>query len=115
MNKFFVTYEIVSPESAENGEACERGFMMPGDWRIKLEPHVYGEAASKVRNDCALDLRSAVGLVDAGCEDCGQWFTEIDSRFDYEAGNDELRSLHPPDNITSASYGRLKRLLKCHL
>ena len=34
---FRVTYEIVTPESAEYGEAEETGFVMPGEWRTDIE------------------------------------------------------------------------------
>lgn len=104
MPKFHVTYEIVTPESAEHGDAAERGFVTPGGWRHEIN--------STDINDPGLDLdlRSAVNLI--GCvENSGSWFTETDGRDDYRTGANERRSLHPPRNITPASYARLARLL----
>ena len=98
---FHVTYEIVSQESAEHGEAESRGYVMPGEWHHENE----------TGDNCGLSLRDAVSLV--GClEDSGSWFTEIDSREDYATGDHERRSLHPPRTISAASYDRLKRLLR---
>lgn len=99
MPRFHVTYEVVTYESAENGEAEERGFCSPGGWH-------HDDAAP-------LSLRDAVSLV--GCvEDSGSWFTETDGRTNYRTGAVETRSLHPPRNITAASYARLARLLRAY-
>lgn len=96
MVKFYVTYEIVTEESAEHGDCAERGFVTPGQWK--------GPEAE------AMTLREAVNLI--GCtENSGRWFTETDGRQDYITGACESRSLHPPENITPASYDRLARLL----
>ena len=104
--QFHVTYEIVTPESAEQGDAAERGFAMPHGWQFELESMTPADVEA-----CALDLRSAVNMI--GCvEDCGRWFAETDGRQNYRTGADTRYSLHPPRNITGASYGRLKRLLK---
>ncbi len=111
MQKFHVTYEIVTPESAEHGDAAERGFVLPGGWHEELPAHVFGEEAGKIKDECGLSLREAVDLVSL-VEDSGHCFTEIDERQNYNTGESEIRSLHPPENITPASYGRLRRLLK---
>ena len=57
---------------------------------------------SSARNAMALAWPSA---------DCGRWFAESDGREDYRTGAVELRAIHPPVNISAASYGRLRRLL----
>lgn len=96
---FSVTYDIVTPESAEHGDAAERGWVHPGGW------HSMADDPSK------MSLREAIDLV--GClQDVGGWFVETDGRVDYRTGAEETRSLHPPRNITPASYGRLQRVLK---
>lgn len=98
MAKFHVTYEIVTPESVENGEAEEGGFVQPGGWHTE--------------DSEGMSLREAVDLVDAGVmEDAGSWFVEVDVRVDYRTAAEERRSLHPPRNITPSSYARLRRLL----
>lgn len=101
MTKFRVTYDIVTPESAEDGDFAEIGFVLPGSWHVSVADTA----------DVEMDLRSALDLI--GCvEDSGSWFTETDDgRVNYQTGAVERRSLHPPRNITASSYDRLKRLL----
>jgi hypothetical protein len=106
MPKFRVTYEIVTPESAEQSDVEEHGFMQPGGWHIPIE-----QAMAAKDEDFSMSLREALNLCDPQ-EDCGQWFCERDDRHDYVSGEDERRSLHPPINISDASYKRIKRLLK---
>ena len=94
---FRVTYEIVTHESAEHGEAAERGFMAPGQWRDESEP-------------TQMTLREALRLASPDC-DCGRWFAESDGREDYATGDVETRSIHPPRSITPASYARVARVI----
>ena len=104
--QFYITYEIVTPESAEHGDAAERGYAMPGGWQFELSAMTPDDVKA-----CALDLRSAVNMV--GCtEDSGCWFSEVDGRQNYRTGAETRFDLHPPHNITGASYARIKRLLK---
>lgn len=99
--RFRVTYEIVTPESAEEGEFAETGFMLPGEWTLSLD---------EAKTECVdMDLRDAMRLAYPD-EDCGRWFSESDGREDYQTGARETRSIHPPGNITAASYRRLRRL-----
>jgi hypothetical protein len=87
--KFNVTYEIVTPESAENGDFEETGFELKD-----------------------ATLREAVGIVGRrSCEDSGRWFTQADGSTDYRTGANTRYSLHPPDSITASSYARLRRIL----
>lgn len=102
---FRVTYEIVTPESAEYGDAAERGFVMPGEWRDDIET-----AMTQPRDAYDMTLREAIGLAYPQ-EDCGRWWTESDGRQDYRTGAVETRSIHPPENITAASYARVSRLM----
>ncbi len=101
MRKMFrVTYDIVTPESAEHGDTAENGFVYAGLGAFPLE-------------QCDLPpemtLRDALQLASPQ-EDSGSWFSEADGRDDYVTGANETRSIHPPANITAASYGRLRRL-----
>jgi hypothetical protein len=104
MTKFHVTFEVVTPESAEHGDAESRGYVYAGGWEDDLslvdDPNLY-----------AMDLRNALRLM-GGCEDCGTWFTEHDGRVNYRTGAETRYSLHPPQNITGASYRRVARLLR---
>jgi hypothetical protein len=101
---FRVTYEIVTPESAEHGDAEERGFIEPGEWRTPIEE------AMRQPDDFTMTLREAMRLCDPQ-EDSGRWWSECDGRQDYQTGAYEIRSLHPPEGITAASYARVTRLL----
>ena len=87
---FSVTYEIVTPESAEHGEADEIGYLDEG-----------------------LTLREAMRLASPS-ENCGRWWAETgEGRQDYRTGAVETRSIHPPRNITPSSYARVSRVLGC--
>jgi len=108
--QFFVTYEIVTPESAENGEAAEGGFAMPGGWQYELPADCCGAAAGAFKAQHALDLRSAVGMM-GSVEDSGLWFSETEGRVDYQDGSETRYSLHCPESITASSYRRIARLL----
>ena len=104
MPKFFVTYDIVTHESAARGDAAEHGFIARdarGVHRMENRP-------------ASMRLRQALYLISCAVEDSGSWFTETDGRTDYRTGDVETRSLHPPRNITPASYDRLARLLRAY-
>ena len=102
--RFTVTYDIVTPESAEDGDVAEAGWAAPGGWKFDVDdtgPH-------------ALSLREALdtaGGYRGGFYDSGRWFDKIDSDTDYRTGAETRYSLHPPENITPASYARLRRYL----
>jgi hypothetical protein len=92
MVRFAVTYDVITPESAENGDYEESGFI-----------------------DEACSLREAFDLCGRFfTQDSGSWFTNDEyghgTRAYYEQGREEVRSLHPPRSITPASYERLRRL-----
>lgn len=109
--QFHVTYEIITAESAEHADAEERGFVLPGWNRIELPANVCGPEAGAVKAQCGVTLRQACGLIGL-VEDSGHWFTEIDGTKHFGTGDLTIQSLHPPRNITGASYGRIRRLLK---
>jgi len=103
---FSITYEIMTPESAEQGDAEERGFY--------LEGLSFGEAMAEIRS---------LGLRGAHCEadscpisiDCPpRWFSFPEAHKDYSTGAMTSYALHIPDHITPASRIRLARLLGCY-
>lgn len=104
MSGFRVTYDIVSPESAANGDVSDRGYISPGGMHVNVE-------TDEDRAAVEMSLREALNYCTPQ-EDCGSWFTEVDGRDDYSTGENETRSLHPPESITAASYRRLRRLFK---
>ena len=102
MPKFDITYEIVTEESAEHGDAEERGFISED-----------------------VGLRTAVsdlGWPSQGFEPSEypgngfRWITAClmnDGTHDfYVLGHQESRSLHIPDNVTNASRARILRLVE---
>lgn len=95
--RFRVTYDSVTPESAEQGETDSQGYMSPGNWQHD--------------DPSEMTLREAKRLVQGGLEDCGRWFTTIDADHDYRTGAQETRSIHPPKGITQSSYRRLSNVL----
>lgn len=101
---FRVTYEIVTEESAREGDASERGYIGPGGMHVDV-------STDEDRASVSMELREALNYCHPQ-ENCGSWFTECDAREDYATGDSETRSLHPPENITGASYRRLCRLFR---
>jgi hypothetical protein len=102
MPKYFrVTYNIVTPESAEQGDFAECGFVLPGGWHTSADTD--DETCMTLRE--AMNLCSPQSNSGAGC-----WMEE-DSRTDYHTSAEERRSIHPPRDITAASYARVTKLL----
>jgi hypothetical protein len=96
MKGFSVCYEIVTPESAEDGEAAATGFF--------LEDVSLRDALAAVRA-----LTPSSDPFDA--EDARLWYTEIDPDRNWRTGEEETRSLHLPRNLTSSTRRRIARLL----
>lgn len=111
--RFNVTYDIVTPESAEHGDTAERGFIDADGRQIELPDDCCGEPAGKIKQECAMTLREALQHA-GGFErsDDGFSYYEADGRMDYYSGAEERRALHLPGNVTAASVGRIARLLK---
>lgn len=105
-SRFRVTYDIVTPESAENGDTAENGFVLPGGYHVDV-----ATAIADTEGDYEMDLRTALNYV-CPQENSGRWFTECDGRENYRTGEHETRSLHPPRSITASSYRRLCKLFK---
>lgn len=104
--RFKVTYDIVTPESAERGDIESAGFIGAD-----------GLPAAMLNSERppAMTLAQAARLIDSSClEDSGFWFSEADGRQNYRTGAVERRSIHPPENCTAASYERLRRLFSVH-
>jgi hypothetical protein len=99
---FCVTYDIVTPESAEVGDVAESGYYSRGGWKHD-NPSEW----------TLQEIVSEFGL--NSCEDCGNWFATIDPSIDYRTGVETSYSVHPPDGITRASYARLTRILAYRL
>ncbi len=111
---FRITYEIITPESVEVGDAEERGFVEPRfDCLVPIE-----EAMNETdwpKSSLLWTLQHAeLFLGRHSMEDCGRWFSSIDSPEDYQTGAQTRYSLHPDDSITPSSYARLARIFVYH-
>jgi hypothetical protein len=109
--RFRVTYDVVSPESAEQGDTCDSGFAHPRGWKFPAnDPGPHEMTLREAIEVCGFYPRArAAGM--GGFEDSGSWFSTIDPDQNYQTGEDTRYSIHPPKNITAASYRRLARYL----
>lgn len=111
--RFHVTYEIVTPESAEQCDAAERGFLHGDGWREMLPDHVCGDAAGTIKQACSMRLRQAIELI--GCLESGSdgfSYYEVDGTTNYRTGAETRLAFHLPDTATPSSVARVARLLK---
>jgi hypothetical protein len=103
MEKFNVTYEIMTEESAEYGDADERGFIAEG---VNLR-----DAIEAVRQTRTCHVDSALAIEPSECPgNSFRWIT-INNGMEYLTGAYESRSLHIPDAVTPSSRKRILRLL----
>jgi hypothetical protein len=99
MNKFSVTYDIITPESAEQGDYAESGYVLDN---VSLRDALH---------------EFTTGCCEANCHPFSvtsppRWFTYYDGATDDETGATENRSLHLPHNITPSSALRIARLVE---
>lgn len=97
-NTFSVTYEIVTPQSAEHGEAEATGF--------ELEAGTLREAWDIVRWGGASAIEANEYPMMAP-----RWVTYYGAETSYVDGAEKSYSVHFPANITPASARRVARLL----
>ena len=95
---FSVTFEIVTEESAADGEAEERGFICE---RVGLREALKELFATRTNLvDSCQGLDTSIGIL-----------TMVNG-MEFETGAYESRSLHMPRNVTGATYGRIARLAR---
>lgn len=104
MLKFNVTYEIVTPESAEHGDAAECGFVSEDVSLRDALDDLQGEGCHVEANEYPVSAPSWVTAYD----------TNDGTASFYEDGEHESRSLHFPDTMTASSKLRVCRLLNCY-
>ena len=100
---FHVTYDIVTEESAEQGDTAENGYVHANGMKDSID---------RVDNaaDYAMDLRTALRHCTPQW-DSGTWFDQESQVEDYATNDHVSYSLHPPRGVTPSSYARLRRLL----
>ena len=94
---FNVTYEIITKDSSEQGEAEEMGFIAEN---VKLR-----EAIENVLETRTSHCEGVHGV------DVGDSWATIYNGIEFTTGAYENRSIHYPENITGASIGRIAKLL----
>lgn len=104
MSGFSITYEIVTPESAEDGDNAESGFL--------VEDVTFRDAMDELRwyRGAYVEADSYAG----GRPHRPRWFTFYNADEDYSTGAVTNYSLHLPERITDASRMRIARLLGCY-
>lgn len=100
---FDVTYEIVTQESAEQGDAEERGYIGQA---LTLRA-----AIDEVRSTrtSAVD---GVSYIHADSPDDTYRTIVIGNGMEFETGAQEARSLHIPREVSVYSYARILRLVR---
>lgn len=97
-----ITYEIITPESAEDGDAergweNEEGVVMEADEDDIAEAGVYASGETRAYADAAVDFLENAGVTEysssPGTGDDGGWYTEYGDQ-DMHTGNYENHSYH---------------------
>jgi hypothetical protein len=98
--RFSVTFEIVTQESAEDGE---RGFI---EQDATLRDAI--EAVNRTRTNRV----DGVECIEADSHPCvrPRWITIVNG-MEFETGANESRALHIPDTVTASSARRIARLV----
>lgn len=106
MTGFNVTYEIVTPESAEDGEAAELGFIAEGVTLREALEFVSETRTSHVGGVHAIEANEYPVRAP-------RWIT-VSNGMEFMTGAYESRALHFPDSVTGASRRRVARLMGCY-
>ena len=114
MNLFTITYDIVTPQSAIDGEVEASGYLFANGEHCNMTDASDAQAAD-ARRDAAMTLRQAIALI-GFVSDAGHSlsFYETDGNTDYRTGEHEQRALHLPHNTTASSRARVRRVLSAH-
>jgi len=97
-NQFAVTFEIVTPESAEHRDADEIGYVCENETLREAAKHI-GESAHEADSSPFSRMNPP------------RWLTHYKWNEDYATGAEESRTLHIPRGITPSSAMRIARLL----
>lgn len=109
---WWITYEIVTYESAEYGDAEERGFIDKQYTQWPLE--VCGDEAATLKDEC-IHTGTLRDIVDAarryGCRfhPDADWAYSIDPKQDYRTGEFTTYALHLPRNLSARNVDRIFR------
>lgn len=100
--RFSVSFDIVTPESAEHGDAAERGFICEG---ATLRNALADVQATR-------DACSSVECIECDSAPCDRprWVT-VSNGPSYRTGESESRALHIPATVSRSSARRIARLV----
>lgn len=92
--RILITYEIVTPESAEQGDAEERGWI--DEDGVSMKPDKYDTQDGITAVDKAIKFLKDEGVTEASSSrfDKGTWYTNYEYDEDYSTGATESRSYH---------------------
>jgi hypothetical protein len=103
MAKFSVSYEIVTEESAEAGDADERGFISEDSSLRHALTDLFGTRTQQVEGITGIETDSWAGRRP-------RWVS-VYNGMEFLTGDFETRSFHIPDTVTNASACRIARLI----
>lgn len=103
---FSITYETVTPESAEHGEAEAQG--------VYMDNMLFNEAMSYLRNLGAIGCHCEADSYPLSTSCPTRWFTFYDVDTNYATGEVTSYALHIPNNVTPSSRMRIARALGCY-
>lgn len=105
MKTFNVTYEIVTPESAEHGDCEDCGFVAEGLGLREAIETVCATESSQCEQS-AIECDSSP----VSAQFPPRWITVYNGAA-WDTGRAESRSLHLPDGVTGSSTIRIARLI----
>lgn len=100
--RFSVTYELVSDESAQHGDAFERGYAAEGVCLRDALAELHATRSARV------DSPLGVALDSHPCTRPRAVY--VHNGMEWDTGVFETRALHIPDNVTASSARRIARL-----
>jgi hypothetical protein len=104
-----ITYEVITPESAAEGDVAERGWLSPllitADDLDEDDPSWVDATIRALQNE-------GIGSVEAdSSHGTPRWFTEIDGDMDDQTGAETRRSIHP-EGFTKSEMDALGKALR---
>lgn len=99
-------YKVVTPESSEQGDVSEQGFIMPGMWKYTIKD--YDRNIWKLGDLAGLiDFAKSLGIY---CNDGSYWFYSTDPDINFQTGEYTTYSMHIY-GVTPSTYNRIYKLL----
>jgi hypothetical protein len=99
-----VTYEIVTPDSAAQGDAAERGYISQA---VPLREAIADLFSTRTSHMSGIECIEP----NDSRRESARWITVYNGA-EYITGARESRSLHIPETVTAASRARLCRLVE---